>query len=266
MGENKQEQGDHFVCIGCDSKEVCTCHPIPDQPQEQVVEPSQYFIVDLEEDEVVAMYDNMDIAKRRQTEKFGELATYITAVYPQQAIDTLQSQVKLLKEQAKKDTIILSGGEKVLVDPEDYISLMGHHWFLLDGHGKKYVRANFDGKEISMHRFILGVSGYLFIDHINGNGLDNRKENLRFCTQTQNQHNRGASSASKTGYKGVFWSKANKRYIASITANKKQHHLGSFTCKHKAALAYNKKARELHGEFAFQNVITQALDVKERKE
>ena len=93
------------------------------------------------------------------------------------------------------------------------------------------------------------------IDHINHNGLDNRKENLRFVTRAQNQQNRRSTKNSSSQYKGVGWHKASNKWRAKIGHKGKQTYLGLFTCEHQAALAYNEKALELWGENALLNEV-----------
>ena len=90
-------------------------------------------------------------------------------------------------------------------------------------------------------------------DHINGDGLDNRKQNLRTCTHTENMRNRGKSKNNTSGFKGVSWHKRGKTWDAKIAHNKKLMHIGSFKDKEVAAKAYDRKAIELHGKFAKLN-------------
>ena len=117
-------------------------------------------------------------------------------------------------------------------------------------------------KCIGIHRTIMErmlgrnlVDGEL-VDHINGNGLDNRRANLRVCTHQQNifnQQKRKDKCSSK--YKGVCWSKRNKSWLAQIRFNYKLIYLGYYKNEDDAGLAYNEKAKELFGEFARLNII-----------
>ena len=95
----------------------------------------------------------------------------------------------------------------------------------------------------------------LFVDHINHNGLDNRKDNLRFVTRTQNGQNRRPNRNSTSAYKGVTWFKPTNKWCARIKDKNKRIFLGHFTCEHEAALAYNKKAKELFGEYVLLNEV-----------
>lgn len=89
------------------------------------------------------------------------------------------------------------------------------------------------------------------IDHINRTRSDNRWENLRCCTQPQNSANSKARSTNKTGFKGVYYHKAGKRYAASICHQGTNFYLGLFDTPEAAHAAYCMKAAELHGEFHY---------------
>jgi len=104
-----------------------------------------------------------------------------------------------------------------------------------------------------MHREVINAPKGRMTDHINGNTLDNRRSNLRLATPSDNAHNTKLPKNNTTGYRGV--GKKGNRYIAHIRSDNKEHHLGSFSTPEEAALAYNKAATELHGEFASLNTI-----------
>nr|WP_269140600.1 HNH endonuclease [Proteus terrae] len=93
----------------------------------------------------------------------------------------------------------------------------------------------------------------MHIDHIDGDKLNNRIENLRICTHNQNQHNQGIRASNKSGYKGVSWMKSVKKWQAQICCNSKVTHLGLYTNKIEAAKAYDEAAKKLHGDFAWLN-------------
>ena len=99
----------------------------------------------------------------------------------------------------------------------------------------------------------------MVVDHINRIGLDNRKENLRIATRSQNQQNRRSRRNTSSQYKGVSWTKRDKRWQAKIGHKRKVICLGDFTCEHQAALAYNEKATELWGEYALLNEVEQSV-------
>ena len=121
----------------------------------------------------------------------------------------------------------------------------------LKSHGYLCVGINYNSYRA--HRLIfLMHKGYLpkTIDHINGDKLDNRIENLRAATVGQNQHNRKTNANNTSGYKGVSWSKAQKKWTARITLERKIIHLGYFANVEEAAEVVRKAREELHGSFA----------------
>ena len=104
-----------------------------------------------------------------------------------------------------------------------------------------------------MHRFIMKPKSNEYVDHINGDKLDNRKENLRICTKKENQRNQKVRKDNTSGYKGVALM-AGKYWRAYITSGgSRQKHLGNFKTKEEAARAYDEKAKEYFGEFARLN-------------
>jgi hypothetical protein len=102
-------------------------------------------------------------------------------------------------------------------------------------------------KKRSMHREIMDCPDDMFVDHINGDTLDNRRENLRICTRNQNQWNRLANIGKE--FKGAYYHKDTNRWQARIQHNNKKHHLGYFKTAKEANEAYNDKANELRKEF-----------------
>jgi hypothetical protein len=112
-----------------------------------------------------------------------------------------------------------------------------------------------DGKtvRISMHRLIMNPPEGVFVDHINGDGLDNRRENLRLVTRQQNMANSRKRHVGQSKYKGVSRARNSPKWRACIVVNKKQIHLGTFDDELDAARAYDLKAVELYGEHAFTN-------------
>lgn len=144
--------------------------------------------------------------------------------------------------------INLPCGKTVLLDKEDYDILNKIKWHATKNYNKFYARSKTEGL---MHRLI--IKNKKIVDHINGNGLDNRKENLRACTHRENIINTGLPSNNKSGYKGVHWSKNAKKWTSQIKSHGKIHHLGLFTNKWLAAKAYNVAAVKYFGKFAYIN-------------
>jgi len=105
-----------------------------------------------------------------------------------------------------------------------------------------------------MHRYIIKVPPGLVIDHINYNGLDNRKANLRLTTRTQNnRHVIRTMNPGSSKFKGVSWYNREKRWVVKITADGKTFPIGYFRDEIQAANAYDKAAKKYHGEFAALN-------------
>lgn len=103
-----------------------------------------------------------------------------------------------------------------------------------------------------MHRMVLGLRAGCKIqsDHINGDGLDNRRKNLRRCTRSENMHNRGKTSINTSGFKGVYWCGHKKRWFAKAQVDKRQHYFGYFDSAKEASVAYASGTKSIMGEFA----------------
>ena len=149
---------------------------------------------------------------------------------------------------------ILRNGKahKVVFDSEDFLEL-GHLKWHINGMGyvQRYNPAT--AKHEYLHRVILKVSaeGNVQVDHINGNRLDNRKDNLRKCDCSGNLKNTKKHADASSKYKGV--SRDRNKFRANIMANGKRTTLGSYSSEIEAAKAYDEAARDLHGEYARLN-------------
>ncbi len=105
-----------------------------------------------------------------------------------------------------------------------------------------------------MHHLVIDIPPGRFCDHLNHNGLDNRKANLRLATHTQNVwHRRKFKSTSRSKYKGLTWRKKEKSWNVRITVNGRRLYVGSFKDETEAARAYDRAAKNLHGPFATLN-------------
>jgi hypothetical protein len=155
--------------------------------------------------------------------------------------------------------IPLTQGKYAIVDPEDFERLNKHKWHAVKNGNTFYaIRCFGPAKKttyIRMHREIINPPDHLVVDHINHNGLDNRKANIRPATRSQNNFNRliikREDSSSK--YKGVSWRKRRKRWHARIHVNGEYKFLGYFKDEIHAAKAYDKAAKEYQKEFAVLN-------------
>lgn len=148
------------------------------------------------------------------------------------------------------ETIKLPGGYKTIVDECDFFELRRYRWH---PHGPSPIYAARGGGKniITMQKHIMGSRPGCVVDHKNGNALDNRRCNLRFCTPMQNRWNSACRRTSKTGYKGV--SVIRSDFIARIQVNGQKIYLGFFNDPKEAAMAYDIAAKKYYGEFARTN-------------
>jgi len=154
--------------------------------------------------------------------------------------------------------IPLTQGQFAIVGPGDYYRLIKHRWCANRAgptyYAQRSVRVAGKSVAVMMHRQILPVETGLVVDHINGDGLDNRRANLRAATPAQNRFNQRKYNISATSrFKGVSWSRRDKKWIANITFNKRMICLGYFSDETEAARAYDGAARKYHKEFACIN-------------
>lgn len=147
--------------------------------------------------------------------------------------------------------IALTKGYIALIDDADLglIRAAGSWCAAECGSAKVYAQSTINRTCVRMHTYL---TGWAYVDHINGNGLDNQRSNLRHSTPGQNNSNRGPSANNTTGFKGVNLYR-NGRYRATIRHQDRQFHLGYFDSAIEAALAYDYAAGELHGEFGRPN-------------
>lgn len=117
--------------------------------------------------------------------------------------------------------------------------------------GSKYAFAYRYYKSFNLARLLLGVSDpKVFVDHIDGNRLNNTRSNLRLASNAQNQCNVGLQINNTSGFKGVSWAANKNKWVARISVAGRRIHLGHFSCKVEAARAFNSAAEKYHGEFA----------------
>jgi hypothetical protein len=156
-----------------------------------------------------------------------------------------------------KTEVPLTQGYIAIVDAEDAALVAGHRWSAFKARGKVYaVRTRVEKpRMVFMHRLILGAPQGITVDHVDGDGLNNTRANLRLATVAQNCRNtpkkRDASSTSR--YKGVGYRATEQSWRAKITVNRKRVYLGNFHSEMDAARAYDAAARRYFGEFALLN-------------
>jgi hypothetical protein len=152
--------------------------------------------------------------------------------------------------------IPLSQGKFAIVDDADYEwlnqwkwtadkSASSDTWYARRGEGRP------SRKKSHMHRVIMNAPDGMEVDHVNGDGLDNRRENLRICTRAQNAHNTGIHPRNTTGFKGV--SRTRQGFVAQMVINGKHIYIGTFKSPEEAAKAWDESAKKNHGEFARLN-------------
>lgn len=149
--------------------------------------------------------------------------------------------------------LILTRGLKATIDIADYELVRTKKWRAVKtGRNDIYVAAwhrleTGDRKQITLHRFLANPPAGMQVDHVDGNALNNCRSNLRICSASQNQMNKGKYPTNTSGFKGV--SRRGSRWRAVIHISGKQIHLGSFATAEAARDAYISKGRKIHGEF-----------------
>lgn len=161
--------------------------------------------------------------------------------------------------------IQLSMGKVALIDDEDFELVCQYNWSILSGskmgkdkfYAKAHIKKQKPYRKILMHRLIMGLCfGHnLTVDHIDGDGLNNRRSNLRVCTMNENSKNRPIPKANSSGFKGVSWDKSRDMWESYIKVEYKKIHLGRYKDILQAASAYNDAAIKYFGEFARLNII-----------
>jgi hypothetical protein len=155
--------------------------------------------------------------------------------------------------------IPLSRGMTALISDEDYDRVAQFKWCVMKVQGTTaYAGRYFKGTYMALHRFIMSPPDDMQIDHINRNGLDNRRENLRICTASQNQANRACKSKA-SGYHGVTPDRG--KWKAHIEFKGQHFNLGRYVTAEGAARARDAKAAELFGEFATLNFPNETPDM-----
>lgn len=156
--------------------------------------------------------------------------------------------------------IHLTQDKITIVDDMDYERINRFKWFAIKLKRNTrlvwYACRTRNGRHLMMHRFILSPLPCFFIDHENGNGLDNRRSNLRVCTNMQNQHNGQIQTRRKSSqFKGVDFNSAMQKWRAHIRVNRQKKYLGAFDNEQDAAVAYNQAAKRYFGRFAKLNPV-----------
>lgn len=188
-------------------------------------------------------------------------------VFPDYAVREYEALAEHIWNGDGTITVRLTQDQHALIDEDDFERVSKHKWFAIQSFSEYetvfYARAKIGGRAVSLHRFIFGLSGpHHYVDHINHDTLDCRKANLRSVDKFQSAQNRRVRARKNPAkyhsrFKGVFASisRAGKLlgWKSQIRHNNKRYHLGQFPTEEQAAEAYDKKAKELHGDFACLN-------------
>jgi len=154
-----------------------------------------------------------------------------------------------------------------IVDADDYEWLSQWVWGAQESRSglraRRIDRSEGRQKKIYMSRVILNAQAGEYVDHINGDTLDNRRSNLRLCSNQENLMNRGLNKNNTSGYKGVTWNAQKNKWMAQITVDHQHVYLGCFESPQDAARAYDKAASDSFGEFALTNEKMGLLDPME---
>lgn len=145
----------------------------------------------------------------------------------------------------------LTKGKSAIVSPPDFSGITRHKWhYTGNGYAARDIWSSSKNHKILMHREILSTPNALSTDHINRNTLDNRRDNLRIATKSQNGVNIGLKKNNRSGYTGVSLNSRNGRWEAYIKCNYKRKFIGYYDTLEDAVKARQLKAMELFGEFA----------------
>lgn len=146
--------------------------------------------------------------------------------------------------------IPLGKGFFATVDADDYEMLSEYRWYITGNGSNNYAAQSRDGRMVYMHRLLMQPPKGYVVDHIDGNGLNNRRCNLRVCTPAQNMTNK-APRGGTSKFTGVY--RCRKKWVAQVSCRGTYHYVGLFDDEVEAAKARDRKAYELHGEYAYLN-------------
>ena len=163
------------------------------------------------------------------------------------------SKIRPIRVEGDKAYVPLTQGKEAIIDKEDIDKVSQYTWFAVKN-GCRYATTAARNAEnrvvnIAMHRLIMDNPVGFEIDHVDGDGLNNTKLNLRLATRQQNAFNLKKPKNNTSGFKGVSWCQASNRWKATISVNRVRHHLGFYNTKEQAYQAYCQASERFHGEF-----------------
>lgn len=160
--------------------------------------------------------------------------------------------------------LLLNNKDFLIFDKEDIVFINSYKWRV--SKKLKYVKTTIKNKTYLLHRLLLNLKENQIVDHKNGNPLDNRRSNLRICNNSQNQANK-FKKIGLSKYKGVSYdknSKRVKRWMARLEHKGKNITIGRFLTENEAALAYNKKALQIWGNYSIINNVKLGKQVRSK--
>jgi len=193
-------------------------------------------------DDIDVQFENGVISRNKTYSSFTKGLIMCPMIY-----NIMGDYVECINPNTKHET-------KFIIDIEDLGRVrQKKHWTVC---AEGYIQSS-NRDKARLHRFIVGAIGNVKVDHKDGNPSNNRKHNLRICTDAQNSFNQRIKTNNTSGYKGATKQsyKDNIKWVARIGYRHDEKYLGRYTCKHTAATIYNQWAIELYGEFARLNVI-----------
>lgn len=194
---------------------------------------------------------------QQKTDQFSHVGS-VNHSTPQYLSDIIMISLLRVNDMA---VVLTRNNIKVLVDDEDIELVEQFSWYAFHVHGKNlwYALSHFDNPEtgkksqVRMHRLILKPSMGMLVDHVNGDGLDNRRSNLRVASYGQNARNRHSFPNNTSGYRGVTFNRAKRKWDAFISIDGRNHRVGRSKDVEVAARLYDTAAREHYGDFATFN-------------
>jgi hypothetical protein len=147
----------------------------------------------------------------------------------------------------------LTKGYEAIIDAKDALYVGAWNWHANVKENTVYARrqdySSGSQKTVMMHAFLLRPKNGLCVDHVNGNGLDNRRENLREANAFQNAYNSKRCKVNTSMHKGVHWVATHNKWRAMIRHRTKRIFIGYFNCPGAAGIAYAAASKRLHGDF-----------------
>lgn len=150
----------------------------------------------------------------------------------------------------------LTQGKQTLVDADVYESIKGRPWCAAWAGNAWYVKGRDDGRQVFLHRFIVGAKRGQHVHHRNGDTLDNRRENLQVRGHSEHvrEHKLNRATAAASGYRWVYWKKRKQRWCVQISTGGFTYNCAwEFTSAESAAALANRIARVIYGPGAYQN-------------